>query len=116
MIPDRMSALEKRATFGLASIFALRMLGMFIILPVFALYAAHLTGGENRTLIGIALGAYGLTQAILQIPFGWASDRYGRKRLLYVGLGLFALGSFIAAGAEDIWWVITGGVVQGPVL
>ncbi|MES2353370.1 MAG: MFS transporter [Pseudomonadota bacterium] len=109
-----MSALEKRATFGLASIFALRMLGMFIILPVFALYAEHLPGGQNHILVGLALGgAYGLSQAILQIPFGWASDRYGRKPLLYLGLCLFAIGSFVAAGAENIWWVIIGRALQG---
>jgi len=108
-----MSALERRSTVGLSGIFALRMLGMFIILPVFSLYAAQLPGGQSHTLIGVALGAYGITQAILQIPFGWASDRYGRKRMLYWGLGIFALGSFIAAGAHDIWWVIIGRVVQG---
>jgi len=108
-----MSALERRATIGLSSIFALRMLGMFIILPVFALYAAHLPGGQDHTLIGIALGAYGLTQAVLQIPFGWASDRFGRKRLLYWGLALFAMGSFIAANAHDLHWIIVGRIVQG---
>jgi MFS family permease len=113
MNPNQMSALERRSTIGLSGIFALRMLGMFIILPVFSLYAIQLPGGQSHALIGVALGAYGLTQAILQIPFGWASDRYGRKRVLYWGLAIFALGSFIAAGAHDIWWVIIGRVVQG---
>jgi len=75
----KMNATERRATAGLASIFGLRMVGMFIILPVFALYAETLPGGRDHTLVGIALGAYGLTQAVLQIPFGWASDRWGRK-------------------------------------
>ena len=82
-----MSPAELRASIGLAGIFGLRMLGMFIILPVFALYAEHLPGGDSHTLIGIALGAYGLTQAVLQIPFGWLSDRLGRKRYIYRGAG-----------------------------
>ncbi|MBN9127177.1 MAG: MFS transporter [Nitrosospira sp.] len=108
-----MSAIEKRATVGLAGIYGLRMFGMFIILPVFAFYAEHLPGGSNYTLIGIALGAYGLTQAVLQIPFGWLSDRIGRKPVIYLGLILFALGSFIAASASDIYLIILGRIVQG---
>lgn len=108
-----MTPTERRATCSLAFIFALRMLGMFIILPVFALYADTLSGGDNRTLVGIAVGAYGLTQAILQIPFGALSDRWGRKPALYLGLLIFALGSFIAAAADSIYWVIFGRVVQG---
>lgn len=110
---DRMSPLELRATLGLAGIYALRMLGLFIVLPVFAVYSEHLPGGDNHTLIGVALGAYGLTQAILQIPFGWLSDRYGRKPVIYWGLVLFAIGSFIAAMASSIYLVILGRVVQG---
>ena len=78
--PDRMSRAELRAALSLSSIFGLRMLGMFVILPVFGIYAESLPGGNNLTLVGIALGAYGLTQAILQIPFGWWSDRYGASR------------------------------------
>lgn len=109
----RMSAAELRASVGLAGIFGLRMLGMFIILPVFALYAEHLPGGQNHTLVGVALGAYGLTQAILQIPFGWLSDRWGRKRTIYLGLLIFALGSLLAAAAYDIQMVILGRIVQG---
>lgn len=108
-----MTPAERRASTGLASIYGLRMLGLFIILPVFALYAEHLPGGQSHLLMGIALGAYGLTQAILQIPAGWLSDRYGRKPVIYVSLILFALGSFIAAYAGDIYWVIIGRVVQG---
>ena len=73
---------ELRASIGLASIFGLRMLGMFVILPVFAIYAETLRGGDNLTLVGFAIGAYGLTQALLQIPFGWLSDRYGRKPVI----------------------------------
>ena len=82
----RMTPAERRATAGLAGIFGLRMLGMFIVLPVLALYAEALPGGRDHTLVGLALGAYGLTQAMLQIPFGWASDRWGRKPVIAVGL------------------------------
>jgi MFS family permease len=110
---ERMSPLELRASIGLASIYGLRMLGMFLILPVFAVYAEHLPGGESHTLIGIALGMYGLTQAILQLPFGMASDHFGRKRVIYFGLLLFALGSFVAASAHDIYMVIFGRAIQG---
>jgi MFS family permease len=110
---NRMSALELRASISLASIFGLRMLGMFVILPVFAIYAEHLEGGNNLTLVGVALGAYGLTQAILQIPFGWMSDRYGRKPVIYFGLALFAFGSFVAAVGDNIYIVILGRVIQG---
>ncbi|MEQ1630515.1 MAG: MFS transporter, partial [Gallionella sp.] len=104
---------EKRASMGLAGIYGLRMLGLFIILPVFALYAEHLPGGENHMLMGLALGAYGLTQAILQIPAGWLSDRYGRKPIIYIGLVVFAIGSFIAASADNIYLVILGRAIQG---
>jgi MFS family permease len=109
----RMTRDERRATSGLAGIYALRMLGMFIILPVFALYAETLPGGANQTMVGVALGAYGLTQALLQIPFGWASDRYGRKRTIVFGLLLFAFGSFVAAWAPDLTWIIVGRTLQG---
>jgi len=112
-ISEAMTPEEKRAGIGLASIYGLRMLGLFIILPVFALYAEHLPGGESHLLMGIALGAYGLTQAILQIPAGLMSDRYGRKPVIYISLILFALGSFIAASADNIYLVILGRVVQG---
>ena len=107
-----MSARELRASFSLASIFGLRLFGMFIILPVFALYAERLPGW-NLTLVGIALGAYGLTQAILQIPFGWASDRLGRKPVMVGGLLVFAAGSAICALAAEPWAVILGRTVQG---
>ena len=110
---NKMSAAELRASMSLASIYGLRMLGMFVILPVFAIYAERLKGGSNLTLVGVALGAYGLTQAILQIPFGSLSDRYGRKPIIYFGLGVFALGSFVAAAADDIYIVILGRVLQG---
>ncbi|MBK6336485.1 MAG: MFS transporter [Betaproteobacteria bacterium] len=108
-----MTAGERRATFGLAGIYGLRMLGMFIVLPVLALYAETLPGGRDHTLVGLALGAYGLTQAILQIPFGWASDRWGRKPVIVAGLVLFAAGSFLAAWAPTIGWTIAGRTLQG---
>jgi len=110
---EKMSPAELRATIGLAGVYGLRMFGLFIILPVFAFYAEDLPGGNNYTLIGIALGAYGLTQAILQIPFGWLSDRIGRKPVIYLGLILFAIGSLVAALAIDIYWVILGRIIQG---
>lgn len=109
----KMTRQERRASVGLASIFAFRMFGLFLILPVFAIYAQHLPGGENKTLVGFALGAYGLTQAILQIPAGWLSDRIGRKPVIYLGLVIFALGSIIAGMAHDIYWIIVGRCVQG---
>ncbi len=109
-----MTPIERRASMGLAAIYGLRMLGLFIILPILALYASErLPGGENPLLIGIALGAYGLTQAVLQIPAGWMSDRYGRKPVIYAGLLLFAIGSFLAASAENIYWIIAGRAIQG---
>ncbi len=108
-----MTATERRASIGLASIYGLRMLGLFIILPVFAIYAQQLPGGDSHLLIGIALGAYGLTQAILQIPAGLMSDRYGRKPVIYISLILFAVGSFIAADASNIYVIILGRIVQG---
>lgn len=107
-----MSARELRASLSLASIFGLRLFGMFIILPVFALYAERLPGW-NLTLVGIALGAYGLTQAVLQAPFGWASDRLGRKPVMAAGLAIFALGSLLCALAQTPWMVILGRIVQG---
>ncbi len=108
-----MSAAELRAGVSLAGVFGLRMLGLFLILPVFAVHATKLAGGDNLTLVGIALGAYGLSQAILQIPFGMASDRFGRKPVIYAGLLIFAAGSFLAAGAHDIWTAIAGRTLQG---
>jgi len=113
MLPERMSRAELRAGASLAGVFGLRMLGLFLILPVFAVHASQLSGGDNLTLVGIALGAYGLSQAILQIPFGMASDRWGRKPVIYVGLVIFAAGSFLAAGAHDIWTAIAGRTLQG---
>lgn len=98
---------------SLAAVFATRMLGLFLILPVFAEHARHIPGGGNKTLIGLAMGAYGLTQAIFQIPFGMASDRWGRKPVIIIGLLFFAIGSAVAAMAGDIWVVIFGRMLQG---
>jgi MFS family permease len=109
----RMSPLELRGSVSLASLFALRMLGLFLILPVFAVHALQLDGGQSQLLVGLALGAYGLTQGLLQIPYGMASDRWGRKRVIVVGLLLFAAGSFVAASASDITTVILGRALQG---
>ncbi|MBI5110289.1 MAG: MFS transporter [Rhodocyclales bacterium] len=108
-----MSRDEVRAGASLASIFALRMLGLFLILPVFAIHAQTIPGGDNLTLVGIALGAYGLTQAMFQIPFGMAADNFGRKKVIIIGLLIFAFGSAVAALSTDIWWAIIGRVLQG---
>jgi len=107
-----MNSLERRATFGLASIFMLRMLGLFLVLPVISIYAEHMKH-STPLLIGLALGVYGLTQAILQIPFGAASDRFGRKPVILAGLIIFIIGSVIAANATTIHGVILGRALQG---
>lgn len=108
----RMIAAEWRAAGGLALIYALRMLGLFLVLPVLALGARDLPGA-TPVLVGLAVGVYGLTQAGLQIPFGFASDHFGRKRVIALGLLLFALGSAMAALATDVWWLILGRALQG---
>ncbi|HXF65485.1 MAG TPA: MFS transporter [Burkholderiales bacterium] len=108
-----MSPTELRAALSLAAVFGLRMLGMFAILPVFAIYAERLPGGDDLALVGVAIGGYALTQAALQIPFGWWSDRYGRKPVIQAGLALFAAGSFVAALGYHIWVVIVGRLLQG---
>jgi predicted MFS family arabinose efflux permease len=109
---NTMTSLEKRSVIGLSGIFALRMLGLFMILPVFSL-AASQYAGSTPFLIGLAIGAYGLTQALLQIPFGMLSDRIGRKKVITIGLLLFALGSVVAAIADSIHTVILGRLLQG---
>jgi predicted MFS family arabinose efflux permease len=112
-VVDPMTRDERRAGIVLAAIFGLRMLGLFLILPVFAVFAPGLPGGGDPVLVGIALGAYGATQALFQIPFGIASDRLRRKPVIVAGLLIFAAGSFLAAAAPDIYWMIAGRVIQG---
>ena len=112
-VTDRLSPEERRTGMSLAAIFGLRMLGLFLVLPVFAVFAQGFPGGDDLTLVGLALGAYGLTQACLQIAWGSASDRWGRKPVIIAGLILFAIGSAVAALAPDIHWIIVGRVLQG---
>jgi len=107
-----MNALERRSVFSLSGIYGLRMLGLFMILPVFSLYAEGLDD-VTPTRVGMALGIYGLTMAIFQIPFGMLSDRFGRKPIITIGLTLFAVGSVIAAISDSIWGVIIGRAIQG---
>lgn len=108
-----MTAGERRATFSLAGIYALRMLGLFLILPVFSIYAHDHLRGATPVLIGLAIGAYGLSQALLQIPFGMLSDRYGRRPVIVAGLLIFAVGSVVAALSDSIGGVIIGRILQG---
>src|SRR3569623_363662 len=107
-----MTANERRATLSLAAIFSTRMLGLFMILPVFALYAQHLEG-STPALMGLALGIYWRLLAILGIPFGMISDKVGRKPVIVVGLIIFAIGSIVAAEATTIWGVIFGRGLRG---
>ena len=111
--PNAMNAQEKRSAASLALIFALRMLGLFLVLPVFALEARKYPGGDDPALVGLAMGMYGLTQGFLQIPFGVASDRLGRKPVMVVGLIMFAIGSAVAAMAPTMGWLIAGRAIQG---
>ncbi len=108
-----MTGAERRASFSLASIYALRMLGLFLVLPVFAMEARHYPGGDDPWLVGLAMGAYGLTQALLQVPLGLASDRLGRKPVILFGLALFVLGSLVAAWAPSLPWLVAGRAIQG---
>ncbi|MHA7848123.1 MFS transporter [Serratia sp. D1N4] len=107
-----MTPQERRATWGLGTVFSLRMLGMFMVLPVLTTYGMALNGA-SEALIGIAIGIYGLAQAVFQIPFGLVSDRIGRKPLIVGGLLIFAFGSVIAAVSDSIWGIILGRALQG---
>lgn len=112
MNDNKMTPVELRATWGLGTVFSLRMLGMFMVLPVLTTYGMALQGA-SEPLIGLAIGIYGLMQAIFQIPFGLLSDRIGRKPLIVGGLLLFVLGSVLAASSESIWGIILGRALQG---
>ncbi len=112
MQPDALYPIEKRTALSLALVFALRMLGLFMIMPVFAIYGQHLTG-YSPMWVGIAIGAYGLTQAFLQIPAGMMSDKFGRKPIIYGGLLLFALGSLVAGMSTSVYGVTAGRALQG---
>ncbi len=108
-----MLPIERRASASLALIFALRMLGLFLVLPVFALEAQKYPGGNDPALVGFAMGVYGLTQALFQLPLGIASDRFGRKKVIVAGLVVFALGSLLAALAADLHTLLLGRALQG---
>jgi len=108
-----MTPLERRSSASLALIFALRMLGLFLVLPVFALEARKFPGGDDAALVGMAMGMYGLTQALLQIPFGIASDKFGRKPVVIAGLLIFAAGSALAAWAPSLHWLVAARALQG---
>ncbi len=111
--PVAMNALEWRAVLSLGAVYALRMIGMFMILPVFALYAHGLSRPAEPWEIGLAIGVYGLTQALLQIPLGMASDRWGRKPVIVLGMLIFAAGSLVAGLSSTVEWIIVGRALQG---
>lgn len=108
-----MEKTELRSALSLAGIFALRMLGLFLILPVFSMHAKGLSGGDQATLVGLALGIYGFVQACLHIPLGMLSDRYGRRPIVVIGLILFVLGAVVAASHDDLVWITVGRAIQG---
>jgi MFS family permease len=108
-----MTGTERRASLSLAFIYAMRMLGLFLVLPVFALEAPRYPGGDDPALVGLAMGIYGLTQGLLQLPFGMASDRLGRKRVIVFGLLIFAAGSALAASADTLAGLVVGRCLQG---
>ena len=110
--PPVMSPTERRAVAALSGIFSLRMLGLFMFLPVFSVHA-HEYAGYTPLLIGVAIGVYGLTQGVFQVPFGILSDRFGRKPVIAAGLLIFALGSVVAALADGIWGIVAGRALQG---
>lgn len=112
MASAKMSVTEKRAIFSLSSIMALRMTGLFMILPVFSLYATHLQG-STPFLLGLGLGIYGLFQALLQIPFGTMSDHFGRKPVIFIGLVIFIIGSLLAFAASNMTMMLIGRALQG---
>lgn len=106
-----MNRLEYKHTFKISTILSTRMLGLFMLFPVFSVYAKQYQASPQ--MIGVVLGIYGLTQALLQLPFGYLSDKYGRKPLLIIGLLLFLVGSIIAALADDAIGLVIGRALQG---
>ncbi|WP_109850296.1 MFS transporter [Proteus sp. CA142267] len=112
MNDNKMTPLERKATWGLGTVFSLRMLGMFMVLPVLTTYGIQLQHA-TESLIGLAIGIYGLTQAIFQIPFGIFSDKFGRKPMIVFGLIIFIIGSLIAALSDNIYGIIIGRALQG---
>ena len=110
---NQLSKDEWRISGILSGVYALRMLGLFLVLPVLSLYAAQLAGSQKSLWIGWAMGAYGLTQACLQLPFGMVSDKWGRKKTIYIGMTMFIVGSFIAAAATSIEWLVLARALQG---
>ena len=112
MSKSAMNRIEKRAAFSLGGVYAVRMLGLFMLFPVFALHGDEFRGA-TQLLTGVALGVYGLTQALMQVPMGVLSDRFGRKRIIVAGLSLFCAGSLVAAFSETIYGVIAGRALQG---
>jgi len=111
-VSGAMTSMEKRATVSLASIYSLRMLGLFMLLPVLSLFTEQLPGATPK-LVGLTMGIYGLSQAVLQIPFGLLSDRFSRKGVIVLGLLLFSVGSIVAAMATDIYGILIGRALQG---
>ncbi len=109
----KLTPLERRASLSLAALFAARMLGLFLLTPIFAVAATALVGGDDPARVGLALGAYGLTQAVMQIPLGMASDRYGRRPVIVFGMVLFVVGGVVCALASSVDWVTVGRVIQG---
>jgi len=110
---NTMTPAERRISVALASLYACRMLGLFLLFPVFAVAVHGLPGGNDPARVGLALGIYGLTQAVMQIPFGLASDRWGRKPVVLAGLLLFIAGSVVCALADDLFWITLGRAIQG---
>src|SRR5258708_3050438 len=108
----KMTPTEKRAVFTLSTIMSLRMIGLFMVLPVFALYASQLPHA-TPTLVGLSIGIYGLSQALFQIPFGTLSDKFGRRSIITLGLFIFSFGSLIAASANSVFLLILGRGLQG---
>ncbi len=111
-VQTNLSPDEKGTLVAVLGVFGMRMLGLFMLLPVLALYAASLPGA-TPLLVGLAVGGYGISQALLQIPFGWASDRYGRRRMLVIGLLIFGAGACVAAVSTSVTGVVVGRIIQG---